>query len=198
MRIKLTRRLFLAGGLASTATAAKAQARQYDLVADGSRITFIFTANGIEQTGTVPVQSTDIKVDTRQLTRSTATVTADIRKVTSGLVFITQAIKSPDLLHADAHPIVRFKAMRIILGTAGRISEGARIEGQLTMRGVTQPISLDANLSRPAGTPPDDLSVLFIQLKGTLSRAAFGATGYAGLADDAVSLDIRAELRARD
>jgi polyisoprenoid-binding protein YceI len=188
----------IAACLAFCATPAISAERAYELVPAGSSISFIFTTSGARQSGTVPVATADIRVNTRRLDRSSATVTADIRNVSSGLVFVTQAIKSPELLDAAKHPIVRFVSTRIRLGSAGRISEGAVIEGNLTLRGVTRPIALQAKLSRPAGTPPDDLSVLFIQLNGTISRADFGAAGYAGLADDAVDLNIRAEIRARD
>ena len=197
MGFRLTRRVLLAGGLASLAHPIAAQEQAYELFSRGSKVSFIFTTSGTRQTGTVPVQTAEIAVNTANLAKSKATVTADIRNVSSGLVFITQAIKSPDLLDAERHPIVRFQSKRIKLGARGRISEGAEIDGDLTLRGVTRPITLQATLSRSAGTPPDDLSVLYIQLTGHLSRQAFGASGYAGLADDRVDLDIRAEIRAR-
>ena len=47
-----------------------------------------------------------------------------------------------------------------------------------------------------AGTAPDDLSRLFVRLNGSLSRNAFGATGFADLAEDRVDLNIRAEIVA--
>lgn len=100
------------------------------------------------------------------------------------------------MLDAGNHPIVRFRSTRIRLGAKGRISEGARIEGDLTLRGVTRPISLNAVLSRPSGSAPDDLSVLFVDLDGQLSRASFGASGYPDLVADTVELDIHAEIRA--
>lgn len=198
MQFVLTRRMLIAAGLSSLAAPVWAASRRYTLVPDGSRITFIFTANGTEQTGTVPVETAQIEVDTSRLTRSRAEVTADIRKVKAGLLLVTEAIKSEVLLDADTHPTVRFVSTGIRLGENGRISNGAVIEGDLTLRGVTLPIALQATLSRPAGTPPDDLSVLYIALSGTLSRTAYGATGYPGLAEDTIALDIRAEIRAQD
>lgn len=197
MHIHLTRRHFIAGGLAFAASPARAARRTYELVPTGSRIAFVFTASGTAQTGTVPVSTADITVDTRNLTRSSADVTADIRNVSSGLVFITQAIKSADLLDAANHPTVRFTSTKIRLGAKGRISAGAEIDGNLTLRGITKPITLQAALSRPAGTKPDDLSILYIKLNGTLRRSDFGASGYPGLAEDQVALDIQAELRAQ-
>lgn len=194
----LTRRLMIGSALAAAATAQAAAApRPYSLYQDGSQITFIFSANGTTQTGTVPVRTADIQVDTSNLTRSTADVTADIRKLRTGLLFITQAIKSPDLLDAENHPLVRFISTEVRLGAQGRISEGAEIDGLLTLRGVTRPLTLTATLNRPAGTAADDLDRLYVQLNGGLSRAEFGATGFSGLAADRVDLDIRAEIRAR-
>lgn len=198
MQFVLTRRMLISAGLSSLAVPVWAASRRYTLVPDGSRITFIFMANGTEQTGTVPVETAQIEVDTSRLTRSRAEVTADIRKVKAGLLLVTEAIKSEVLLDADTHPTVRFVSTGIRLGENGRISNGAVIEGDLTLRGVTLPIALQATLSRPAGTPPDDLSVLYIALSGTLSRTAYGATGYPGLAEDTIALDIRAEIRAQD
>lgn len=197
MRMVLTRRAMMAAGLASCATPLLAARQAYELVAEGSTVSFIFTTGGAAQSGTIPVKTTNITVDTRDLSRSSAEVTADVRNVTSSIIFITQAIKSPELLDAENHPLVRFSSTAVRLGARGRISEGAIISGDLTLRGVTQPIALQATLSRPAGTPPDDLSVLYIKLNGALSRAEYGATGYASLAEDRVELDIRAEIRAR-
>lgn len=197
MRADYSRRAFIASALAVWACPATAAARAYDLVPQKSRVAFAFVANGVQQTGAVPVKTANIAIDTQSLARSSATVTADIREIRSNLIFITQAIKSPELLDAQTHPIVRFASTRIRLGAQGRISGGAQIEGRLTLRGVTRDIALDATLSRPAGTPPDDLSVLYIHLTGTLSRRDYGATGYADLAEDTVALDIRTEIQAR-
>lgn len=194
MRTHLTRRTTLAGALATLAIPAHAAPRAYKLVADRSTISFHFVVNGVRQTGTIPVRTANIRVDTRNLKASSAKVTADVRKARTGLLFITEALKSEAILHAGKHPIVSFSSSRIQLGAKGRISEGAQIEGLLRLRGVTRSIAFDATLSRPAGTPPDDLSVLYVKLNGTISRSAFGASGFADLVANDVDIDIRAEI----
>lgn len=192
-----TRRFFIASGLATWATATQAAATPYVLVKGGSTIAFAFSVNGDAQSGTVPVETADIMVNLSDLSQSTADVTANIQNARTGFLLATQALKSPEVLDATAHPIVRFTSTRIKLGAQGRISEGATIEGALSLRGETRTVLLDARLSRPAGTAPDDLSVLFIHLEGAISRSEFGATGYASFVADRVGLDIRAEIRAR-
>lgn len=197
MPFLISRRLLIFSGLASWATAGLAAATPYDLIRENSRVAFKFDISGTPQTGTVPIKTADIRVDTRNLAASNAVVTADIREAKAGVLFATQALLSPSVLDAENHPLVRYASTKIILGQAGRISEGAKIDGDLTLRGVTRPLRLAAFLSRPAGTAPDDLSVLSIQLTGALSRSEFGATGYPKLVEDTVTLDIFAEIRAR-
>ncbi|GFE50330.1 polyisoprenoid-binding protein [Roseobacter cerasinus] len=195
MPLMLSRRFLIAAGLASCATRGMAAPQRYALVQDRSRVAFLFDLSGATQVGTVPVSSADIRVDLRRLARSSADVSADIRGARTGMIFITQALLSAQVLDAANHPMVRYQSRRVILGRDGRISEGARIAGDLTLRGVTQPLDLNATLTRPPGSAADDLSVLNIRLTGTLSRSAFGAVGYSNLVADAVDLDITAEIR---
>ncbi|MEP2642715.1 YceI family protein [Roseobacter sp.] len=197
MPISFSRRSLIASGLAGWATAGLAAARDYDLTPDHARVAFIFDVTGASQTGTVPIVQADIRVNTQDLTRSSADVSADVRRAQTGFVFSTQALLSRAVLDADTHPTVRFRSTRITLGRDSRISNGARIEGALTLRGVTRPLTLDATLTRPTGSAPDDLSVLNIQLTGLLSRSAYGASGYPNMVADAVRLEISAEIQQR-
>ncbi|MEM6887052.1 MAG: YceI family protein [Pseudomonadota bacterium] len=194
----ITRRTLLAAGLcaATIPGVLRAAGQRYDLVETASEIAFGFQLNGVSQTGTVPVASADIQVDTRNLAASKADVSADIRGARTGFVFVTQALLSPEVLDAANHPLVRFQSTTVRLGAQGRISDGARIEGNLTMRGVTKLLSLDATIARPRGTEPDDLDRLLVHLTGTLDRRDFGAAGYPLMVPPLVTLDIRAEIRA--
>lgn len=195
MSLPLSRRNLLLSAICAWATPALSAPRRYALVTETSEIAFGFTLNGGTQTGTVPVAAADIRVDPANLTASSASVSADLRGAATGFIFITQALLSTEVLDAQNHPIVAFRSTRIHLGAEGRISDGATIEGDLTLRGVTRSITLNANLSRPAGSAPTDLSRLFIDLDGRLDRRDFGATGYPQIVAPEVVLDIHAEIR---
>jgi polyisoprenoid-binding protein YceI len=192
----LTRRFLIASGLASCATPLRAAPKRYRLWADTSRVAFIFDVGGTRQTGTVPVQSADIRIDTDDLTNSSAEVSADVRRAQTSIPMITAALLSPAILDADTHPMVQYRSTKVVLGSKGRISEGARLLGLLSLRGQTLPLDLNALLTRPAGSAPDDMSTLTINLRGSLSRKAYGATGFATLVADQVDLDIQADIRA--
>lgn len=190
------RRTLLAIGLATFATPALTALTPYQLGGTGAAITYTFMLNGSPIKGTVPVDRADLSVDPDNLAASTANVTADVRRAETGLIFATQALKSASVLDADSFPLARFQSTRVILGPGGRISDGATIEGRLTLRGVTRPMRFDASLFRPAGTASDDLKTLIVALKAKIDRRSFGATGFPDLVDDIVAIDINAQIDA--
>ncbi|WP_420013390.1 YceI family protein [Tateyamaria sp.] len=195
------RRHLIALGLAACATPALATAslaapRTYRLGGKGATITYTFMLSGAPVKGTVPVEGADLLVDPENLAASTADVTADVRRARTGLIFATEALKSPSVLDAAQFPLARFQSTRVVLGPGGRISNGASIEGRLTLRGVTRPVRFDANLYRQPGSDANDLTTLIVALKGQVNRRDFGAMGYADLVADTVDIAIDAEITA--
>ena len=99
------------------------------------------------------------------------------------------------VLNAKSHPTIRFVSTDVQLGPSGRISDGARITGDLTVRGVTRPVDPGCEpLSSPRNSASDDLDQLSIGLTGALNRHDFGASGYPDLVAETVGLDIHAEI----
>jgi len=168
----------------------------YTLARAGASITYTFTLNGNPVKGTVPVDRADLVIDPGNLAASTANVTADVRRARTGLIFATEALKSKGVLDAQGFPQARFTSTKVILGPGGRISNGAALEGRLTLRGVTRPVRFDANLYRAPGSAADDLSALSVHLKGRVNRRDFGANGYGDIVADTVGIDIKAEISA--
>ena len=190
------RRHLLAIGLAALARPSFAAPTPYGLGPNGANITYLFTLNGAQVKGTVPVARADLRIDPANLAASTADVTADIRRARTGLIFATEALKSATVLNAASFPMARFTSTRVRLGDGGRISDGATVEGDLTLRGVTRPVRFSATLFRKRGSAPDDLSALDVRLQGRINRRDFGATGYADLVEDSVGIDIKADILA--
>ncbi len=192
----LTRRTFGLCALAAAAQPLHAAPRTYDIGPGGARISYTFRLSGAPVVGTIPIDRADLQVDAGDLSRSRADVTADVRRARTGLVFATEALQSASVLDANRHPRARFRSTRVVLGADGRISNGAALEGELTLRGVTRPVRLNASLFRPQGSAAGDLSRLSIVLRGRLDRRDFGATGYANLVEPNVDLEITADIRA--
>jgi polyisoprenoid-binding protein YceI len=179
-----------------TATSSAAPTR-YALDQTVSQVGFIYVLNGAAQKGTMPVSQADLVIDPENLSDAKVDVQVSVEKARTGLIFATDALKAPSVLDAGQFPTIRFVATAIHLGADGRLSNGARIDGDITMRGVTRPASFQASLFRMQGSAPDDLSTLTIRLTGAVRRSDFGASGYADLVGDVVQLDIVARIQAQ-
>jgi len=197
----LSRRQTLLGlislvGSSGLATAASpSQSPGYVLDLASTEVKFGFLLNGILQNGTMPIARSKIELDPGQLAATRVSVSLDASAAKTGLIFVTKAMTSADILNVAKFPTIHFATRGVILGPNGRLSNGAELTGDLTLRGVTQPLSLAVALYRRPGSAVDDLSRLDFTLRGELSRAAFGASGYARLVDDRIRLDIHASLQ---
>ena len=193
---QITRRRMIALGLAAGLMPGRGAARSvaYRLDEAQSQVGFAFNLSGLRQNGTMPVRLADIHIDPNNLIRSEVDVSLDVSKAKTVLGFATRAMTGPDVLHAAAFPTIRFRSRSVTLGADQRISNGATITGDVTIRDVTAPLTLQADIFRPQGSAPDDLSQLTVNLKGSVSRSQFGAGGYADLVADEVMLDIRAVI----
>lgn len=192
---QITRRdtLFLLAAL-PFAPEAMAAPTPYRLDARASSVGFRFNLSGANQSGSMPVKSAKIMIDPANLSRSTVDVSVDVARTKTRLMFARDAMLGQDVLWAKRYPTIRFVSTRVQLGSGGRISDGARITGNMTLRGTTQPVTFDAGLYRNRGSNRADLSKLFIRLRGAISRSAFGADGYPSLVRDRVELDIKAVI----
>ena len=96
-------------------------------------------------------------------------------------------MKGPKVLDTAAHPQILFKSTKVMAS-----GKGAKVVGMVTIRGISKPMVLDAQIFRQKGAAEGDLSHLSIRLTGAVQRGQFGATGWADMVGDEVRLDILA------
>jgi polyisoprenoid-binding protein YceI len=179
--------LTLALVLAATLGIAAPQA--YRLETARSSVGFTYAIDGSTAQGTMPVKSADVALDLDNLPQSRVHVTLDAASARAGFIIATQAMKDAKVLNTRRFPEITFRSTTI----TGDLS-GATVTGDLTVRGVTRPVTLTAGLYRQRGTDPRDRRNLLVLLTGEISRAAFGATGYAKMVDDTIGLRILARI----
>ena len=70
----------------------------------------------------------------------------------------------------------------------------AAVDGLITIRGVTRPLTMQAQLFQVAGEAKGDYTHLTISLTGAVMRSEFGAKGWSDMVGDQVRINILARI----
>jgi len=113
--------------------------------------------------------SGSVQLDEQDLTRSSARVEIDASSIDTGLAERDAHLRSPDFLDVQRFPKLTFESKRV-----ERVSgERYRIHGDLTMRGVTRAIVLEATYDGQ-GKDPSGIYRAAFTATTALDRGAFG------------------------
>ncbi len=183
MRQVLSLILIFWAGLAAAAPAS------YTIEAAKSKVGFETDFGPDKITGAMPVTQADLVLDFASVAKCTVKVTLDISNATASFPFASQALKGPKVLDAKTYPTITFASTSVKAK-----GDGAEVTGALTIRGVTKPAVLQAQIYRQDGFQEGDYSHLSILLTGSVQRSDFGATGWADMVGDQVRLRILARI----
>ena len=173
--------------------AAWAEPAAYALQLEKSSVTFTYLLNGQPMRGTMPITRADLILDWRRLENAQVEVALNAQQARAGMGIATSAMRGASVLNVARYPQIRYHSTGV-----RRTRQGARIDGLVTLRGVTRPMPLKARIYRQQGTPENDLSRLSILLTGEIARAAFGAGGFSDVVGDRIKLRILARIRRLD
>jgi polyisoprenoid-binding protein YceI len=110
-------------------------------------------------------------------------IVIDASSLTAGSEAMAKFVRGPSMLDTAAHPEIAYRAGRIVFAHG----KPSRIDGSLTLLGITQPVSLQISGYVCEGRR------CAIAASASLKRSAFGMTRYRLFASDDVQLAIRAE-----
>lgn len=176
----------------SAPLASRAAVIAYALDPNDSTVAFETDFGPDKITGSIPLLIADLKLDFDNVRNCTIAVELDVTGAQASFPFAAQALKGPKVLDAKTHPKMTFASTSVSgAGTA------ADVVGNLTIRGVTKPVTLRAELFRPKGSTADELDHLTVRLTGRVNRSDFGATGWADLVGDEVRIIITARIDAK-
>lgn len=181
--------ILLALLISGTATAAPVA---YLLDRDASTVAFEAEFGPDLITGTIPLTSADLTLDFDSVANCTVAVELDVSGAQASFPFAAQALKGPKVLDARTYPRMLFQSTSV--RAAG---DGATVAGNLTIRGITRPVTLHAEIYRQQGTVAGDRTRLTVRLSGKVNRSDFGATGWSDMVKDEVRIVITARIDAK-
>jgi polyisoprenoid-binding protein YceI len=101
---------------------------------------------------------------------------------------LNDELRSSDWLDATAFPAMTFHSTRITVTGP----DTADVTGDLTLHGVTHPVTLQAKVNKPGVNPMNKAYTLGFEVSGHIKRSDFGVTKYLPLIGDDVQLIISA------
>ena len=183
------RRLLLALVLCGLPMVVVAAPVAYFIDTNETEVGFSYRLAATRGLGVMPIDGADLRLDFKKVSRSKVSVVMNAAGASTGLPFVTNAMKGETVLDTKRFPQIRFVSTSVSGGRTGVV-----VRGNLTIRGTTRPVDLSARFFRKPDRDPGDLSRLTIQLEGEVSRAAFGAGGFPDLVGDTIKLRILATI----
>ena len=170
-------------------TEAKAAPASYVLEPQNSVVGFETDFGKDKISGQMPVTKADLTLDFANVAASRFAVTLDASGSNASFPFAAQALKGPKVLDTAEFPLITFVSTSVKAN-----DKGAAVTGNMTIRGVTRPATMQAEIWRQKGQVEGDFSRLTIRLTGAMLRSDFGATGWSDMVGDQVRLDIVARI----
>jgi polyisoprenoid-binding protein YceI len=123
------------------------------------------------------------------LDKSQVTVTIDAASIDTNVAQLDKMVKGSDMLEAERNPQIRFVSTRFERTGDAR----GKLTGDLTIRGVTQPVTLDVTFNGYGRDPLTKADTLGFSADGRFSRSKFGLTTWYPAVGDEIHVVIQTE-----
>lgn len=179
--------------------AAPALAETYHLDPGHTDVRFFWDHAGVsEQSGRWDSVEGTVDFDKEDVAATKVEVIIDASSVNTGVGGLDKHMKSGDFFEVEAFPEIKF-----VSTSATQISaDGMKIEGELTVKDITKPMTLDIELlhkgKHPLGAfiPYYEGEWIGIRAEGSILRSEFGVGKFAPLTSDRIRLVINSEMKA--
>jgi polyisoprenoid-binding protein YceI len=133
-----------------------------------------------------------LTLDEQDPAKSAVDVTIDTTSLVTGNPKFDEHIKSPDFIDAEKFPTATFKSTKVEV--TGK--DTAKVTGDLTLHGVTKPVTLDVKLNKEGEHPMTKKKAVGFSASATVKRSEFGIVKYVPDVADDVKIDIESEAQA--
>ena len=131
--------------------------------------------------------------DADDASKSNVDVTLPLSGLDTFVPKLDEHLKSAEFFDAAKYPTITFKSTMVHDMGGGKLS----IMADLTVHGVTKPVTLDATLNKAAFNPMFKADVVGFDATTTIKRSDFGVGGGVPMVGDEVSIRITTEAQAK-
>ncbi|HXQ11467.1 MAG TPA: YceI family protein [Caulobacteraceae bacterium] len=174
---------------------ASVQAGTYNVEPTHTRVLFSVTHFGFTHYyGDFTGVTGKLSIDPKNIGAADVEVTIPTASVSTTNARLDGELKGANWLNASTYPAMTFVSRRVTRTGP----KTARIDGDLTLRGVTHPVSLDATFNAAGPYPMGGRFTVGFDAVGHLKRSDFGVSPYLGLISDDVDIIISAAFQKAD
>jgi polyisoprenoid-binding protein YceI len=185
-----TFRYVLLAGLLGAALSAQAAPVTYKLDPGHTMVLFSWNHFGFSNpTADLGIADGTLVYDADHPARSSVEVSMPLSLLDTHVPALDKHLKEADFFNADQYPTVTFKSTRVQPVDAKHF----KVTGNLTVHGVTRPVTLDATLNRVGTHPMTKAQSIGFDATGTLKRSDFGVGAYVPMVSDEIQLRITTE-----
>lgn len=194
MKLFAAKTLFAVSALALFASAPAFAATTYTLDPNHTAVTFQYTHFGFSHpTGKFMSAKGAVTLDNDAPANSHVEVTIDINAINTGVAALDTHLKSPDFFDAAKFPTATFNSTKV-----EQISDTeAKVTGDLTIHGVTKPVTLDVKLNQQGANPFSKKPEAGFTATTSILRSDFGITTLVPMVSDQIDLYIEAEANGQ-
>lgn len=172
---------------------AKPVSGTYSIDSGHSQVLFTVTHFGVsEYTGQFTGPTGTLVLDTANAANDKVDVTFPIAKVSTTVRALDEHLKKADFFDAEKFPEGRFVSTSVTASGTGAV-----IAGNLTLRGVTRPVTLQARFVGAGDNPMSRKLNIGFAATTTINRSDFGISYGIPMVSDMVKLTINAAFQAQ-
>lgn len=141
-----------------------------------SKVAFIVSHHGISEVdGYFKKYEASITSTQNDLSDAVFEMTIEVSSINTDLEMRDNSLKGEDLFDVQKYPAITFKSNSFKKKTGNEYT----ITGNLTMKGITKPVSLDVTMNGPVANPSPNMKNLQVGIKATgkIKRSDFGVGG---------------------
>ena len=134
-----------------------------------------------------------LNFDAKAPEKSSLTVTIDAASIDTNHTELEGKLKGADWFDTAKFPTATFPSTKVekLTDTTGKLT------GDLTLHGVTKPVTLDVTFNGAGNNPFANVPQLGFSAKGSIKRSDFGIAQYLPAIGDEVSIMIESELHLK-
>jgi polyisoprenoid-binding protein YceI len=185
-----TFRYVMLAGLLGAAMSAQAAPVTYKLDPGHTMVLFSWNHFGYSNpVADIGIGDSTLVFDAQNPANSSVEVTMPLSNLDTHVSALDKHLKEPDFFDADKYPTITFKS------TSVKPLGGNKYEvtGNLTVHGVTKPVTLSATLNKSGVHPMRKVQAIGFDASGTLKRSDFGLGAYVPMVSDEIKLNITTE-----